>query len=154
VAPLEVLVIECPGESFRSEIIRALTSAVDCGHLRVIDVTFVRSKDAQANVSSYELAELEEHELVAYDVVDETRGLLSVGDIAKVGARISPNSSAILMVIEDAWTTDLEQSVMAVNGRIVAHERVPSDVARAALEHDRSSGACHREGGQSCFDAG
>ena len=153
VGPLEVLVVECAGQSLKSEIILALTSAVDGGHLRIIDVTFVR-KDAQANISSYELAELDEHELVAYDVVDETRGLISVGDIAKIGARIAPNSSAILMVIEHAWTTHLEQAALAANGRILVHERVPSDVARAALEHNRLSRACERGGGQLCFDVG
>jgi hypothetical protein len=153
VGPLEVLVIECPGDTLKSEIILALGSAVDGGHLRIIDVTFIR-KDPQSNISSYELAELDEHELVAYDVVDETRGLISVGDIAKIGAKISSNSSAMLMVIEHAWTTHLEHAVLAANGRIVVHERIPSDVARAALEHDRSSGACDHGGSQSCFDAG
>ena len=146
--PLEVLVIECPGDTLRSEIILALASAVDGGHLRIIDVTFVR-KDPQANISSYELAELDEHELVAYDVVDETRGLLSAGDITKIGAKVAPSSSAMLMVIEHAWTTQLEQAILAATGRIVVHERIPFDVARAALEYDRSSG-----GSQACFDAG
>jgi hypothetical protein len=148
VGPLEVLVIECPGDKLKSEIILALTSGVDGGSLRIIDVTFVH-KDAQGNLSSYELGELEEHELVAYDVVDETRGLLSVGDIAKVGARVSPNSSAVLMVVEHAWTAHLEQAVLAANGRIVVHARVPPDVARAALEHDRASRAWDPGGGQS-----
>jgi hypothetical protein len=137
VGPLEVLVIECPGDSLKREAILALTPAVDGGHLRIIDVTFVR-KDAQANLSSYELAELDEHELVAYDVVDETRGLISVGDIARIGARISPSSSAILMVIEHAWTTHLERAVLAADSRIVVHERIPSDTAREALVHERS----------------
>ena len=143
VGPLEVLVIECPGDKLKSDIVLALTSAVDGGSLRIIDVTFVY-KDAQGNLSSYELAELEEHELVAYDVVDETRGLLSVGDIAKIGARVSPNSSAVLMVVEHAWTAYLEQGVLAASGRIVVHERVATDVARAALEYDRSARAGDR----------
>ena len=153
VAPLEVLVIECPGDKLKSEIILALASALDGGSLRIIDVTFVH-KDAQGNLSSYELAELEEHELVAYDVVDETRGLLSVGDIAKIGARVSANCSAVLMVVEHTWTTHLEQAVLAASGRIVVHERVPSDVARVALEHARASRACDRRGGQSCLGDG
>jgi hypothetical protein len=153
VGPLEVLVIECPGDTLKGEIILALASAVDGGHLRIVDVTFLH-KDAQSRISSYELAELNEHELVAYDVVDETRGLLSVRDIAKIGGKISPNSSAILLVIEHAWTTHLEHAALAIKGRIVAHERVPSEVARAALEHDRSSGACDHGGRQACFDAG
>lgn len=153
VGPLEVLVIECPGDKLKNEIILALTSAVDNGSLRIIDVTFVH-KDAHGNTNNYELAELEEYELVAYDAVDETRGLLSVADISKIGARVSPNSSAVLMVIEHAWTTYLEDAVLAANGRILVHERVPSDVARAALEHGRAVQAYRREGGQSCFDAG
>jgi len=153
VGPLEVLVIECPGDKVKSEIIQALTSAVDGGSLRVIDVTFVR-KDSQGNVSSYELAELDEHELVAYDLVDETRGLLSAGDIARIGARVSPRSVAILMVVEHAWTTQLERAVLAVDGRIVAHERVPPDVATAALDYDRWSRTSDRGGGTSCSDTG
>jgi len=153
VGPLEVLVIECPGDTLKSEIILALAPAVDCGHLRILDVTFIRS-DPLGNISSYELAELDEQELVAYDVVDETRGLLSVRDIAKIGAKIAPNSSAILMVIEHAWTTHLEKAVVAANGRLALHERIPSDVARAALEYDRASRVSDAEGGRTCFADG
>jgi len=151
--PLEVLVIECPGERLKSEILVALTSAVDSGALRIVDVTFVR-KDARGKVTTYELAELEEHELVAYDFVDETRGLLSVGDIGTIGARVSSDCSAVLMVVEHAWTTQLAQVVMAANGRIVVHERVPADVASAALDYYQSSRTLGRNGGGTCSDAG
>ena len=132
--PLEVLVIECPGEKLNGEIILALTSAIDSGSLRIIDVTFIH-KDLTGNISSYELAELEEHELIDYDVVDEVRGLLSVADIAMIAGRVSTDSSAVLMVVEHAWTARLEQAVEAAEGRIVVHERVPPAVAIAALEY-------------------
>ena len=112
----------------------ALTSAVDSGTLRIVDVTFIH-KDAAGRLTSSELAELDEQELAAYDVVDETRGLLSVGDIARVGACIAPESSAVLMVIEHAWARDLEQTVRAANGRIVLHEHVAPDVADAAVNY-------------------
>ena len=151
--PLEVLVIECPGDRFEGGILLALTSAVDGGALRIIDVTFVH-KDARGNVTSYELAELEEHELVAYDFVDETRGLLSVGDIGKIGARVSPDCSAVLMVVEHAWTTQLARAVLTANGRIVLHECVPPDVATAALEHGGSSRAGGQGGHERCSDDG
>lgn len=134
VGPLQVLVIECPGERLPGEIVLALTSAVDAGTLRIIDVTFIH-KDVGGHITSYELAELDEHELIDYDVVDETRGLLSVGDIAAIGERVSTDASAILMVVEHAWTATLERAVEAVNGRIVVHERVPPEVAIAALDH-------------------
>lgn len=150
--PLEVLVIECPGERLRSEIILTLTSAVDGERLRIIDVTFVQT-DALGNVNSYELAELDEHELMASDVVDETRGLPSVRDISTIAARVSPSSTAVLMVVEHAWTTQLEQAVLAADGRIVVHERVPPAVATASLDYDRASRAGDRRG-QACSDAG
>ena len=136
-APLEVLVIECPGDRLKSEIMLALTSAVDSGVLRIIDLTFVH-KDALGHVTRSELAELQEDELVAYDCVDETRGLLSVGDIDKIGARVSPGCSAVLMVVEHAWTTQLAQAVLAANARMVVHERVSADVALAALDYNQS----------------
>jgi hypothetical protein len=151
--PLEVLVIECPGERLRSEILLALTTAVDSGALRIVDVTFVR-KDARGAVTSYELAELEEHELVAYDFVDETRGLLSVGDVGTIGARVSLDCSAMLMVVEHAWTTQLAQAVLAANARIVVHERVPADVALAALDYNQSSRAVGADRVGTCSDAG
>jgi len=153
VGPLEVLVIESPGERLKGEIMLALTSAVDGGSLRIVDVTFVH-KDAQGIVSSYELAELDEHELTAYDVVDETRGLLSARDIARIGGKVSTNATAVLMVVEHAWTTQLERAVLAADGRIVVHERVPPDIAAAALDYGRSSRAGDRSGGEPCSDAG
>jgi hypothetical protein len=150
--PLEVLVIECPGDRLKTEILPALTSAVDSGALRIVDVTFLH-KDARGSVTRYELAELGEHELVAYDFVDETRGLLSVGDIGTIGERVLPGCSAVLMVVEPAWTRHLEQAVLAASGRIVAHERVPADVALAALDYNQSL-AQGPEGGESCLDDG
>jgi hypothetical protein len=151
VGPLEILVIECPGDRLKSEIVVALTSAVDSGALRIIDVTFVH-KDTLGNVSQYELAELEERELVAYDVVDETRGLLSLGDISKIGARVSPDCSAVLLVVEHTWTHHVHQAVLAANGRIVLHERVPTDVALDALDYYQLSRRQGPDRGATCSD--
>jgi hypothetical protein len=146
VTQLDVLVIECPGDRLKGEIMLALTSAVDSGTLRIIDVTFIH-KDATGSMNSFELAELEEHELVAYDVVDETRGLLSVGDIARVGERVSADSSAILMVIEHTWRNDLELAVVAASGRIILHEHIPPDVADTALNYGGWPRTCGHGGG-------
>jgi hypothetical protein len=151
--PLEVLVIECPGDRLDGEIMLALTSAVDTGVLRIIDLTFLH-KDARGTVSRYELAELQEDDLVAYDFVDETRGLLSVGDIGKIAARVSSDCSAVLVDAEHAWTAKVAQAVEAAHGRIVVHERVPSDVALAALDYSQSVQPTGREGGRMCSDRG
>jgi Family of unknown function (DUF6325) len=151
--PLEVLVVECRGDRLKDDIVRALTTAVDSAALHIIDVTFVR-KDARGVVSSYELAELEEHELAAYDMVDETRGLLSVGDIDKIAALMSPDCSALLMVVEHVWTTHLEQAVLAADGRILVHARVPPAVAIAALDYSQSPRRFGPGGDRACSDPG
>jgi hypothetical protein len=104
-------------------------------------------------VATYELAELDEYDLITYDFVDETRGLLSVDDINKIAQRVSPEASAILMVIEHAWTARLEQSVRAAECRIVLHERVPPDVAVAALDDRDKLGKDRRRAAGSCSDA-
>jgi hypothetical protein len=116
-------------------------------------VTFVH-KHVRGNLTSYEPAELEEYELVAYDSVGETRGLLSVGDVRRIGSRVSPDCSAVLIVVEQAWTAQLAQAVLAANGRIVVHQRVPADVALATLDFNQSSGMRGPEGGGRCSDAG
>jgi hypothetical protein len=144
--PLEVLVVECAPDRLKGEIVLALNSAVASGGLRIIDVTFI-DKDASGTVTRHEPAELEEHELLAYDVVDETRGLLSRGDVAKIGGRVTPGCSAVLVVVEHVWATLLERAVLAADGRIVVHERVPPEVALAALEH-----AASRDTGRSGAD--
>jgi len=76
-----------------------------------------------------------------------------VRDISTIAARVSPSSTAALMVVEHACTTQLEQVVLAADGRIVVHERVPPAVATAALDYERASRASDRRG-QACSDAG
>jgi hypothetical protein len=153
VGPLEVLVIECPGERLNAQIVSALASAVEGGTLRIIDVTFVH-KDGAGRLTAQELAELEEHELLAYDFVDETRGLLSADDIRGIGERISCASSAILMVVEHAWTGRLERTILATDGRIVLHARIPPEVAIAALENSERVRQARRKGDDRCSGGG
>ena len=130
--PLEVLVIEFPGTRFRGEVMQTLSTAIDTGAIRIIDVTFL-NKDASGTVTSYELAELDEADAALFDLVDETRGVLSVVDLEKVGAKLAPASSAALVVIEHPWASELDQAVAQANGRVIVRECIPDEVARAAL---------------------
>jgi len=136
--PLDVVVIEFPGDRFKGEIIPCLTEAVEHGAIRVIDVTFIR-KDSAGTVTSYELAELEEHEAVSFDLVDATMGLLSVADIDQIGAWLAPDSSAALLVVDHCWAAELEQAALGAGGRFIEHQRVTPEVAKAALADARTS---------------
>jgi hypothetical protein len=136
--PLEVVAIEFPGRQFRSEIMDALVAPIEYGAIRIIDLTFLR-KDASGAVTSYELAELDEHDAAPFDLVDRTMGLLSVADLECIGAMLSKDSSAALLVLEHTWASDFERALVGANGRLVASERIPDDVARAALDDAKSS---------------
>ncbi|MBV9546330.1 MAG: hypothetical protein JOY61_18320, partial [Chloroflexi bacterium] len=132
--PLEVIVVEFPGDRFKGDILRALALALQKEALRIVDLTFVW-KDASGTLASYELAELDEPEAALFDMVDQTLGLLSVRDIEQIGARLATDASAALIVVEHAWAADLERAILSANGRLVAHERVPREVSDAALAH-------------------
>ncbi|HEY2594462.1 MAG TPA: DUF6325 family protein [Chloroflexota bacterium] len=137
--PLEVVAIEFRGTQFKSEIMGALVAPVEHGAIRIIDLTFL-CKDASGAVTSYELAELEEHATVPFDLVDRTMGLLNVDDLQRIGAQLSADSVAALFVLEHAWAEELHRAVRGASGRLVVDERIPDAVARAALDEAKSRG--------------
>ncbi len=59
--PLEYLVIGCPGNQFRSEIVPALNSIQEKGLIQVVDLLFVR-KNADDTVTALEVSDLEDKE--------------------------------------------------------------------------------------------
>ncbi len=132
--PLEVVAIEFPGRDFSSEIMGALGAPVEHGALRIVDLTFL-SKDASGAITSYERAELDP---VPFDLVDRTMGLLSGEDLERIGARLSADSFAALLVLEHAWAEDFERAIRRAGGRLVVDERVPEAVARAALDEAKA----------------
>jgi hypothetical protein len=136
--PLEVVAIELPGARFKPEVLQSLTTAIDSGAVRVVDLTFLR-KDAAGTVTSFELAELDECDAALFDLVDETLGLLSVVDLGKIGALLAPDSSAALLVLEHPWAADLDRAVLGASGRVVVRECIPADVARAAVADARAT---------------
>jgi hypothetical protein len=117
---------------------RTLAPAIENGAVRIVDVTFLH-KDAAGAVTSYELAELGEVEAAQFDLVDETLGLLSVVDLEQIGALLTPDSSAALLVLEHPWAAELDRAVLGANGRVVVRESIPDEVAQAALANARAA---------------
>src|SRR3954447_16151647 len=108
--PLEVVAVEFPGKAFKSETMDALAGPVEHGAIRIVDLTFL-SKDDSGVVTSYELAEVEEHDAVPFDLVDRTMGLLSVDDLERIAARLSAGSVTALLVVEHTWAENFERAV-------------------------------------------
>ncbi|MDI2129974.1 DUF6325 family protein [Yinghuangia seranimata] len=131
--PVDCLVVEFPGNNFRGEIAPALAALVNSGTIRILDLTFVR-KDADGDVTYFELDDLDPVDVAGFDDVDGTiSGLLNRDDIAQVADALAPDSSAALLVWENTWAARITTAIADADGRVAAFERIPADVAEAAL---------------------
>jgi len=135
--PVEYLVVEFPGSKFRGEIIPALEDLVERRVIEVIDLVLVR-KDQDGEVTYVELTDLDDAEGAQFNaVVGEVTGLLSTEDINEIGAALSPNSSAGVLVFEDTWSARLLQRIERADGIVLALDRIPVD----RLADERQPGA-------------
>ncbi|MFF1835453.1 DUF6325 family protein [Streptomyces sp. NPDC058231] len=130
---MEYLVVAFPGSHFTGAIAPALADAVASKAVRILDLTFVyRAEDGTLEL--VELEDLDPDDLVSYEPVEGVvGGLLNSEDIRALGERVPPGSSAALIVWEDLWAVPLTEAVRAAGGRLVAHERIPADVAETAV---------------------
>lgn len=133
VGPVEYLVVAFPGSRFTGAIAPALAEAVASKAVRIIDLTFVyRAEDGAIEI--IELEDLDPDDLVSFEPVEgEVTGLLNSDDIRALGESVPPGSSAALIVWEDLWALPLTEAVRASGGQLVAHERIPAEVAEAAV---------------------
>ncbi|WP_240802544.1 DUF6325 family protein [Streptomyces sp. A0642] len=133
VGPVEYLVVAFPGSRFTGAIAPALAEAVASKAVRILDLTFVyRTEDGA--LETVELEDLDPDDLISFEPVEgEVTGLLNSDDIRALGESVPPGSSAALIVWEDLWALPLTEAVRASGGLLVAHERIPADVAEAAV---------------------
>jgi len=134
IGPVEYLIVAFPGNQFKGEIVPALAELVEAGTIRIIDLAFVL-KDADGAVVAMELGDLDSDVFKAFDALSpEGLGLLNEEDLAAAGEELEPNSSAALLVWEDAWATKLRDAILNAGGEVLDLERLPYDVVQAAVE--------------------
>ncbi|GAA2991873.1 hypothetical protein JCM13580A_60770 [Streptomyces drozdowiczii] len=132
VGPVEYLVVAFPGSRFTGAIAPALADAVASKAVRILDLTFVQRAE-DGTIQAVELDDLDPDDLVSFEPVEgEVSGMLSSEDIRVLGERVPPGSSAALIVWEDLWAVPLTEAVRASGGQVIAHERIPAEVAEAA----------------------
>jgi hypothetical protein len=128
VGPVEILMIEFPGNKFTGEIAPALAELVDQGTIRVIDLLFV-TKNGAGEVAAIELSDADAEVRSAFEpIVEEASGLLSEEDIEDLGEGLDPNSSAAMLLFEHVWATRFRDAVLASGGELLAAVRIPKEV--------------------------
>ena len=133
IGPIELLVLKFPGNQFTGEIVPALAELVDSGLIRVIDILFV-NKDQDGNLTMTEINDLADDDYAVFDpVVSDVTGLLTEDDARELSEGLDNNSSAAMMLFENAWATRFRDAVVNAKGEVLVNVRIPQAVIEEVL---------------------
>ena len=139
--PVDWIVVEFPGSTFNGSIAPEITSLVDRGLVKILDLMILK-KDADGALEIAELSDLEDGELGELRAFEtELATLLSEDDVISAAEAIEPGSSAALLVWENLWAAPFGASVRHAGGQLVASGRIPVQALLAAIEADDTEGA-------------
>lgn len=127
--PVELLVVEFPGNHFTGEITPALVELVENNTISIIDLLVIH-KDAAGNVVVLEINELDDDEYAVFDpaLPDELAGLLTEDDALSIAAALPNNYTAGLLLFENTWAARFAQAVRSAQGEVLLNERIPHAV--------------------------
>jgi len=131
--PVEYMILAFPGNRFNGRVAPALQELVDNKTIRILDVALV-VKDAKGSVVAMEAEQNDSPAFEALDALAEDRGgLVTAGDLERVGNALEPNSSAALLVWEDLWASRLTDAIRDAGGVLLDIQRVPHDLVEDAI---------------------
>ena len=134
--PVDWIVVEFPGSTFNGSIAPEITSLVDRGLVKILDLLILK-KDAEGALEIAELSDIEDGELGELRAFEtELATLLSEDDVISAAEAIEPGSSAALLVWENLWAAPFGASVRHAGGQLVASGRIPVQALAAAIEAD------------------
>ena len=118
--PVELLLVEFPGNQFTGEIIPALTELIDQGTIRILDLVFV-AKDADGDAVGIELEELPAPSKDAFSqLVVDLESLIAEEDVEDLAEALEPNSSAAILLFEHTWAIPFRDAIANSGGQLVA----------------------------------
>jgi uncharacterized membrane protein len=135
--PVEFIVLKFPGRTIHPELLTSVEDMVHAGAVRIIDVLFF-SNDAQGEIKVIEITELDDVVAAKMDpLAGELAGFLSEEDASEIAELLQPDSWAVLLLFENAWTSKFANAVQKADGTVLLSERLPRSVIDALVEeHD------------------
>lgn len=133
IGPVEYMVIDFPGNRFNGDIAPAIADLVDRGVARILDLVFVK-KGSDGSVTSFEYDELEDGGPFAA-IDGDADGMLSEQDVLELAETIPDDSSALFVVWEDLWASDLSRAIRAAGGELVSGGRIPYQSIQEAIDN-------------------
>ena len=131
--PVEMVVIKFPGNQFTGEIVPALDELVQSGTIRIIDLLFVL-KDPEGNVAVLDANGMGDAVVAVFAPIAQPEDeLVSQSDGERIGELLEPNSSAAMLLFENAWAARFAQAVRNAKGELILNERIPRAVIEEVL---------------------
>jgi uncharacterized protein DUF6325 len=134
--PVDYLVVEFPADkaNFSGEMAAELTSLIDRGFVRVLDLLVLR-KDLDGSVSVDELHDVDPGDVGELQALEaDLAMLLAEQDVAELGTVLEPGAVAAVLVYENRWAGPFASAVRRAGGQLVADGRVPTQALLAAIE--------------------
>ena len=138
--PIDYLIVEFPGNKMTGEGLPLLVDLVDRGIIRILDLVFV-TKDADGNVAGLEISDLDadgDFDLTVFE--GASSGLLGDDDIEEASHALEPNSSAGILVYENAWAAPFANALRRGGAQLVAGGRIPVQAILASLDAAEAAG--------------
>lgn len=138
VGPIEVIVVEFPGNRFNGQIIPELRRLVDAGTIRIVDGLLIsRAEDEEIIILEIDQVTGDPDLTALAELFDTIDALVSDEDIEALSESLGPNSSAAILVFEHTWAIPFRDAVVDSGGVLANAIRIPADVVDdviAALE--------------------
>jgi hypothetical protein len=129
VGPIEVIVVEFPGNRFNGRIIPELRRLVDAGTIRIVDGLLIsRAEDEEITILEIDQVTGDPDLTALADLFDTIDALVSEEDIDALSETLEPNSSAAILVFEHTWAIPFRDAIVDSGGVLAAALRIPADV--------------------------
>jgi hypothetical protein len=141
--PLELLLLDFPGQGLAIGVQTALDHVTKAGDLRVVDALMV-TKDREGAARAAELTDIDELRAVeqTYDLPTlDTVGLITDDDVDEVSAIMEPDSTVMVMLVEHLWARELADAMVAAGGSLLASARIPREHVDEAMRTRPAPGA-------------
>jgi hypothetical protein len=136
--PVDFLVIEFPAgkANFTGEMASALSSLVEAGTIRLLDL-LILTKDDAGNIDAFEIDDFEGLDELR-SIETELAELLAEEDVVNLAAAMEPGSVAGVLVWENTWAAPFASAARRAGGQLIANGRIPIQAILASLEADEA----------------
>jgi hypothetical protein len=132
--PIDFLALDFKTDQLKGEILPELLALVKNKIVRVIDLVIIQ-KFEDGHHEALEMQQLGPDLLALFDPLEvEISGIIQAEDIADVAEAMEVGTNAALLLFENVWAIRFIDAVLRANGKLLAHERIPSEVVNEVLE--------------------